>query len=189
MAIWERNIQTDTVKEMGENIKQQKLTERRIYSTERMKNDEDNAVDPNELAESLRRINGLKNNDAPIRGSLGHIYDSSDRNEEVRESRLSFTATTAGSGAIKDCPIPKPAANNATTVIATTPCAAGQQPAQKAKKDTTAKSHEEMRKLFIDRAKKIDTVSRAGFPLAFLFFNIFYWVLYKILRAEDVHKD
>ena len=45
-----------------------------------------------------------------------------------------------------------------------------------------------MRKLFIDRAKKIDTVSRAGFPLAFLFFNIFYWVLYKILRHEDVHK-
>uniref|UniRef100_A0A8C4F2C5 Glycine receptor alpha 3 n=1 Tax=Dicentrarchus labrax TaxID=13489 RepID=A0A8C4F2C5_DICLA len=46
-----------------------------------------------------------------------------------------------------------------------------------------------MRKLFIDRAKKIDTVSRAGFPLAFLFFNIFYWVLYKILRHEDVHKQ
>uniref|UniRef100_A0AAX7U3Q9 Glycine receptor, alpha 3 n=1 Tax=Astatotilapia calliptera TaxID=8154 RepID=A0AAX7U3Q9_ASTCA len=51
------------------------------------------------------------------------------------------------------------------------------------------KSMEEMRKLFIDRAKKIDTVSRAGFPLAFLFFNIFYWVLYKILRHEDVHKQ
>nr|XP_057947643.1 glycine receptor subunit alpha-3 isoform X4 [Doryrhamphus excisus] len=51
------------------------------------------------------------------------------------------------------------------------------------------KSIEEMRKLFIDRAKKIDTVSRAGFPLAFLFFNIFYWVLYKILRHEDVHKS
>ncbi|CAL8290009.1 unnamed protein product [Arctogadus glacialis] len=50
------------------------------------------------------------------------------------------------------------------------------------------KTHEQMRKLFIDRAKKIDTVSRAGFPLAFLFFNIFYWVLYKILRHEDVHK-
>uniref|UniRef100_A0A672I796 Glycine receptor subunit alpha-3-like n=1 Tax=Salarias fasciatus TaxID=181472 RepID=A0A672I796_SALFA len=50
------------------------------------------------------------------------------------------------------------------------------------------KTTEEMRKLFIDRAKKIDTVSRAGFPLAFLFFNIFYWVLYKILRHEDVHK-
>uniref|UniRef100_A0A3Q3X7L2 Uncharacterized protein n=1 Tax=Mola mola TaxID=94237 RepID=A0A3Q3X7L2_MOLML len=51
-----------------------------------------------------------------------------------------------------------------------------------------SKSTDEMRKLFIDRAKKIDTVSRAGFPLAFLFFNIFYWVLYKILRHEDVHK-
>lgn len=51
------------------------------------------------------------------------------------------------------------------------------------------KSTDEMRKLFIDRAKKIDTVSRAGFPLAFLFFNIFYWVLYKILRHEDVHKQ
>ncbi|XP_037830575.1 glycine receptor subunit alpha-1 [Kryptolebias marmoratus] len=51
------------------------------------------------------------------------------------------------------------------------------------------KSTEEMRKLFIDRAKKIDTVSRAGFPLAFLFFNIFYWVLYKILRHEDFHKQ
>uniref|UniRef100_A0A3Q2CIQ6 Glycine receptor subunit alpha-3-like n=1 Tax=Cyprinodon variegatus TaxID=28743 RepID=A0A3Q2CIQ6_CYPVA len=50
------------------------------------------------------------------------------------------------------------------------------------------KSTEEMRKLFIDRAKKIDTVSRAGFPLAFLFFNIFYWVLYKILRHEDFHR-
>uniref|UniRef100_A0AAQ5ZTS2 Glycine receptor, alpha 3 n=1 Tax=Amphiprion ocellaris TaxID=80972 RepID=A0AAQ5ZTS2_AMPOC len=52
----------------------------------------------------------------------------------------------------------------------------------------SGKTTEEMRKLFIDRAKKIDTVSRAGFPLAFLFFNIFYWVLYKILRHEDFHK-
>ncbi|KAM9769937.1 LOW QUALITY PROTEIN: glycine receptor subunit alpha-3-like [Menidia menidia] len=47
---------------------------------------------------------------------------------------------------------------------------------------------EEMRRLFIDRAKKIDTVSRAGFPLAFLFFNVFYWVLYKILRHGGVDK-
>uniref|UniRef100_A0A8C6NI01 Glycine receptor, alpha 3 n=1 Tax=Nothobranchius furzeri TaxID=105023 RepID=A0A8C6NI01_NOTFU len=54
--------------------------------------------------------------------------------------------------------------------------------------NAVAVSTEEMRKLFIDRAKKIDTVSRAGFPLAFLFFNIFYWVLYKILRHEDFHK-
>uniref|UniRef100_A0A8C1LKM0 Glycine receptor subunit alpha-3-like n=1 Tax=Cyprinus carpio TaxID=7962 RepID=A0A8C1LKM0_CYPCA len=93
----------------------------------------------------------------------------SGKEEEVRESRLSFTPNAGKDGAV-----PK-AANNA----ATTPS----DPAL-----TAGKSHEEMRKLFIDRAKKIDTVSRAGFPLAFLFFNIFYWVLYKILRHEDVHK-
>ncbi|XP_050962063.1 glycine receptor subunit alpha-3 isoform X2 [Labeo rohita] len=93
----------------------------------------------------------------------------SGKEEDVRESRLSFTPNAGKDGAV-----PK-AANNA----ATTPS----DPAL-----TAGKSHEEMRKLFIDRAKKIDTVSRAGFPLAFLFFNIFYWVLYKILRHEDVHK-
>uniref|UniRef100_A0A8C3AL80 Glycine receptor alpha 3 n=1 Tax=Cyclopterus lumpus TaxID=8103 RepID=A0A8C3AL80_CYCLU len=59
--------------------------------------------------------------------------------------------------------------------------------AKKPPGEAAGKSIEEMRKLFIDRAKRIDTVSRAGFPLAFLFFNIFYWVLYKILRREDVH--
>ncbi|XP_067259586.1 glycine receptor subunit alpha-3 isoform X1 [Chanodichthys erythropterus] len=121
-----------------------------------------------ELTESLHRINGLCSAE-PVYGSMGQLDESSDREEDVRESRLSFTANTGKDGAV-----PK-AANNA----ATTPSA----PALAA-----SKSHEEMRKLFIDRAKKIDTVSRAGFPLAFLFFNIFYWVLYKILRHEDVHK-
>lgn len=90
------------------------------------------------------------------------------KEEDVRESRLSFP--NAG----KDGAVPK-AANNAAPTPSDPALAA-------------SKSHEEMRKLFIDRAKKIDTVSRAGFPLAFLFFNIFYWVLYKILRHEDVHK-
>uniref|UniRef100_A0A671KJN5 Glycine receptor subunit alpha-3-like n=1 Tax=Sinocyclocheilus anshuiensis TaxID=1608454 RepID=A0A671KJN5_9TELE len=89
--------------------------------------------------------------------------------EDVQESRLSFTPNAGKDGAV-----PK-AANNAATTPSDPTLTAG-------------KSHEEMRKLFIDRAKKIDTVSRAGFPLAFLFFNIFYWVLYKILRHEDVHK-
>uniref|UniRef100_A0A8C5PKZ6 Glycine receptor alpha 3 n=1 Tax=Leptobrachium leishanense TaxID=445787 RepID=A0A8C5PKZ6_9ANUR len=51
------------------------------------------------------------------------------------------------------------------------------------------KTHDEMRKVFIDRAKKIDTISRACFPLAFLIFNIFYWVIYKILRHEDIHQQ
>uniref|UniRef100_W5N820 Glycine receptor, alpha 3 n=1 Tax=Lepisosteus oculatus TaxID=7918 RepID=W5N820_LEPOC len=89
--------------------------------------------------------------------------------EDVRESRLSFAAYGVGPcTAGKDGVIPK-TPNNSPQPAARTP--------------------EEMRKLFIDRAKKIDTISRAGFPLAFLFFNIFYWVLYKILRHEDVHKQ
>uniref|UniRef100_A0A8C1ZCD0 Glycine receptor subunit alphaZ1 n=1 Tax=Cyprinus carpio TaxID=7962 RepID=A0A8C1ZCD0_CYPCA len=50
------------------------------------------------------------------------------------------------------------------------------------------KSVEEMRKLFISRAKRIDTVSRVAFPLVFLIFNIFYWIIYKIIRSEDVHS-
>ncbi|KAI1887558.1 hypothetical protein AGOR_G00191550 [Albula goreensis] len=104
------------------------------------------------------------------------------KDEEIRESRLSFAA---GGGAAcnaggKDGAIPKTANNTGQPAVAAT----GTTPSSSA-----AKSHEEMRKLFIDRAKKIDTISRAGFPLAFLFFNIFYWVLYKILRHEDVHQQ
>ncbi|EHB10686.1 Glycine receptor subunit alpha-1 [Heterocephalus glaber] len=52
-----------------------------------------------------------------------------------------------------------------------------------------SKSPEEMRKLFIQRAKKIDKVSRIGFPMAFLIFNMFYWIIYKIVRREDVHNQ
>ncbi|XP_056328058.1 glycine receptor subunit alphaZ1 isoform X2 [Danio aesculapii] len=51
------------------------------------------------------------------------------------------------------------------------------------------KTVEEMRKLFISRAKRIDTVSRVAFPLVFLIFNIFYWITYKIIRSEDIHKQ
>ncbi|XP_008114540.1 glycine receptor subunit alpha-1 isoform X2 [Anolis sagrei] len=51
-----------------------------------------------------------------------------------------------------------------------------------------SKSADEMRKLFVQRAKKIDKFSRIGFPMAFLIFNIFYWIIYKIVRREDVHK-
>ncbi|XP_048852616.1 glycine receptor subunit alpha-3 [Brienomyrus brachyistius] len=92
------------------------------------------------------------------------------REGESREGRQSFNTgvpcSTAKDGAI--------AANSSSL----------QNPAQ-----ATTKSPEEMKKLFVDRAKKIDTISRAGFPLAFLLFNIFYWVLYKILRYEDVHQQ
>uniref|UniRef100_A0A8C1LLP9 Glycine receptor, alpha 3 n=1 Tax=Cyprinus carpio TaxID=7962 RepID=A0A8C1LLP9_CYPCA len=116
----------------------------------------------------LLRFRRKRKNARALIASLSVPFPFS-KEEEVRESRLSFTPNAGKDGAV-----PK-AANNA----ATTPS----DPAL-----TAGKSHEEMRKLFIDRAKKIDTVSRAGFPLAFLFFNIFYWVLYKILRHEDVHK-
>uniref|UniRef100_H3BDA1 Glycine receptor, alpha 4a n=2 Tax=Latimeria chalumnae TaxID=7897 RepID=H3BDA1_LATCH len=48
---------------------------------------------------------------------------------------------------------------------------------------------ETIRKRFVDRAKRIDTISRAFFPLAFLIFNSFYWLTYKVLRHEDIHQN
>ncbi|XP_047668843.1 glycine receptor subunit alpha-3 [Tachysurus fulvidraco] len=94
------------------------------------------------------------------------------KEEEVRESRHSY-APNAG----KDVPMAKSTNNTGSNSL------------QAQGNTTTAKSPEEMRKIFIDRAKKIDTISRAGFPLAFLFFNIFYWILYKILRYDGNSKD
>ncbi|XP_078071594.1 glycine receptor subunit alpha-3 isoform X7 [Mustelus asterias] len=93
----------------------------------------------------------------------------SHNDDEVRESRFSFTAYGVGPCLqSKDGVTAKGAINTS-------------QPAPK--------NQDDMRKLFIDRAKKIDTVARAGFPLAFLIFNIFYWVIYKILRHEDIHQQ
>ncbi|XP_058495495.1 glycine receptor subunit alpha-3-like [Solea solea] len=125
-----------------------------------------------------------------------HRNKSSSNNKEgeVHESRLtSKAAVTSTPCNSKDS---KSGTNNAVSVLNSGGAAA--KATHNAPGAATAsaasvaggggKSIDEMRKLFIDRAKKIDTVSRAGFPLAFLFFNIFYWVLYKILRHEDVHK-
>ncbi|XP_077072581.1 glycine receptor subunit alpha-2 [Siphateles boraxobius] len=50
------------------------------------------------------------------------------------------------------------------------------------------KDPEPNRKKFVDRAKRIDTVSRAAFPMVFLIFNVFYWITYKIIRHESARK-
>ncbi|XP_042564449.1 glycine receptor, alpha 4b [Clupea harengus] len=47
----------------------------------------------------------------------------------------------------------------------------------------------EIRRRFIERAKRIDTISRAVFPLSFLLFNVLYWFTYKVLRHEDFHAS
>jgi glycine receptor alpha-3 len=97
------------------------------------------------------------------------FFKKSKQDDEVRESRFSFT--TYGMGPClqaKDGVTPK-GPNHPVQVV--------------------PKNPDEMRKVFIDRAKKIDTISRACFPLAFLIFNIFYWVIYKILRHEDIHQQ
>ncbi|NXW89720.1 GLRA3 protein, partial [Alopecoenas beccarii] len=90
------------------------------------------------------------------------------RDDDVRESQFSFTAYGMGPCMQAKDGVAQKGPNN---------------PVQAAPKST-----DEMRKVFIDRAKKIDTISRACFPLAFLIFNIFYWVIYKIIRHEDIHQ-
>ncbi|GCC21946.1 glycine receptor subunit alphaZ1 isoform X2 [Chiloscyllium punctatum] len=95
------------------------------------------------------------------------------KEDEVVEGRFSFTAYGMGPACLQAKDGVAIKGNNNTAKSSSPP----------------AKSSDETRKLFIHRAKRIDTVSRVAFPLVFLIFNIFYWVIYKIVRSEDIHKD
>ncbi|KFR08724.1 Glycine receptor subunit alpha-3 [Nipponia nippon] len=102
------------------------------------------------------------------KGASSAITINQISDDDVRESQFSFTAYGMGPCLQAKDGVTQKGPNNPVPAA--------------------PKSPDEMRKVFIDRAKKIDTISRACFPLAFLIFNIFYWVIYKIIRHEDIHQ-
>ncbi|XP_049341244.1 glycine receptor subunit alpha-2 isoform X3 [Astyanax mexicanus] len=91
------------------------------------------------------------------------------KEEELREGRFHFSGYSMAP-CMKDGTVVKSATANAI-----------QQP-------SALRDAEHNRKKFVDRAKRIDTISRAAFPLAFLIFNIFYWITYKIIRHGTTTK-
>ncbi|XP_017667855.1 PREDICTED: glycine receptor subunit alpha-2 isoform X5 [Lepidothrix coronata] len=142
----------------------------RLRRRQRRQNKAQTVTVGNESVESVRRMNGLRSKESSAYGTVNQIGNSSLREDEVaRDSRFNFSGYGMGHCLqVKD----------GTAVKATPP-----NPPPAPPKDSDS-----IKKKFVDRAKRIDTISRAAFPLAFLIFNIFYWITYKIIRHEDIHK-
>ncbi|XP_057677928.1 glycine receptor subunit alpha-2-like isoform X3 [Corythoichthys intestinalis] len=102
----------------------------------------------------------MSGNDA-AHGSVGQQCSACAREEELARQGLLFQTFSLGLAPEMD----------ATPVFADLPPGLG---------------YYDIRRRFVDRAKKIDTVSRAVFPMSFLMFNVLYWLTYKVLRHEDV---
>ncbi|XP_032812437.1 glycine receptor subunit alpha-2-like isoform X1 [Petromyzon marinus] len=124
----------------------------------------------NEGLDAVRRVNGLRRSD-PSYGTSVQIYQSGTRvkkDEDGRERGFNMYGMGQCLQAKDSVSVKGVNATNAAPAPAPT--------------------QDAIKKKFVDRAKRIDTISRAAFPLAFLIFNIFYWIIYKVLRHEDIHK-
>ncbi|XP_045887368.1 glycine receptor, alpha 4a isoform X2 [Micropterus dolomieu] len=123
--------------------------------------------------ESLRKANDIPGNNSAYKNLNQHCSVCAREEELVRESRgfyfrgygLGHTLQTKDGTTVEGA-----------TVFTPPP-------------PVSIYSGEVLHKRFVDRAKRIDTISRAFFPLSFLIFNIFYWITYKVLRHEDIHAN
>ncbi|XP_053167461.1 glycine receptor subunit alpha-2 isoform X6 [Hemicordylus capensis] len=143
----------------------------RLRRRQRRQNKAQTVTVGNESVKSVRRMNGLRIKESSTYGTMNQMCNPSLREEDTaRESRFNF-----GGYGMGHCLQVKDGA----AVKATPPNPPPPPP---------PKDSDSIKKKFVDRAKRIDTISRAAFPLAFLIFNIFYWITYKIIRHEDIHK-